>query len=227
MKILAVIPARGGSKGIPQKNIVKLKGKPLMYYTIKASQNSYLINRTVVSTDDENIAKIAKKYNSDVIKRPKKLATASAQIDPVIEHVLSHLKQHEDYVPDYIVLLQNTAPLRTSYHVDNALRIFLSKKYDSLLSGFNSHKFLWKKLKNKSVPINYDPRKRPNRQNMKDNFFENGAIYMTKYTSFMKSKCRLSGRIGFYIMPEELSIEIDSMYDLFLVKQIMERENEK
>ena len=62
---------------------------------------------------------------------------------------------------------------------------------------------------------------------MKDNFFENGAIYMTKYTSFMKSKCRLSGRIGFYIMPEELSIEIDSMYDLFLVKQIMERENEK
>lgn len=218
MKILSIIPAREGSKGIPLKNIIKLDGKPLLAHTISASLNSK-INRTVVSTDSKKISNIAKKYGAEVIIRPKKLANDKSQIEPSMEHVLNYLKKTEVYVPDIVVLLQNTSPLRTSKNIDDALRLFQKGKYDSVFSGYMSHSFIWDTKGKSLVPKTYNPLKRQNRQKMKNQFYENGAIYITKYDLFDETKCRISGKTGMSEMTKEESLQIDSKYDLFLVEQ--------
>ena len=222
MKILSIIPARGGSKGIPLKNLVLVNKKPLLYYTVHASLNSK-INRTIVSTDNERIASYARKYGAEVINRPKKLSSDRVSIEPTIEHVLDLLYRKDGYEPDILILLQNTSPLRTSSHINEAIDMFRKGKFDSVLSGFISHYLFWRKFKSFVVPINYEPSKRPNRQKMMNQFIENGAIYITKYSLFKKTRCRISGKIGFYKMPEELSIQIDNEYDLLFAEQVMEK----
>ena len=222
MEILSIIPARGGSKGIPLKNIIKINKKPLLYYTVNASLKSKLVTRTIVSTDHEKISKIAKSLGSEVIKRPKRLANDHIALEPSIAHTLDHLKKTENYKPDIILILQNTSPLRNSKHVDEALTLLKKRNYDSVLSGFSYYTFLWKKRKDSTVrPLNYDPRKRPNHQKMDEQLYENGALFATTYNAFKKSGCRISGRIGFYKMPIELSYNIDTFDDLKDVKRIM------
>ena len=222
MDILSIIPARGGSKGIPMKNLALLNKTPLLRYSLNSSLHSKYISKTVVSTDNKIIENYSRKFkNVETIIRPKKLATDYSQIEPVILHTLDYLLKKFNYKPDIIVLLQNTSPLRTFYHVDAALNFFLKNNYDSLLSVFLTHKFLWKKQKKNYFPTNYDPKNRPNRQDIEDQFFENGSIYITKYSSFLKTKCRISGNIGIYEMTEEDSIEIDSPFDLLHAQLIL------
>ena len=167
MERLSIIPARGGSKGIPLKNIIKIEKKPLLYYTVDAALKSKLITRTIVSTDNEKISKIAKFYGSEVIKRPKNLSDDKIGLEPTINHVLDFLKKKENYVPDIIIILQNTSPLRNSHHIDGALKLMIKNKFDSVLSGFSYYTFLWNYKNNHSVKsISYDPKKRPNHQNI-------------------------------------------------------------
>ena len=225
MKVLSIIPARGGSKGIKLKNLVTLNHKPLLYYTITASLNSKIINKTVVSTDNSKIAKTALKFGAEIIYRPKRLATDTAQLEPVIQHVLSDLQDNQKYIPDIIVILQNTSPLRTTKHIDECLTLMKKGNYDSILSGFSIHTFLWKQNKNTVVPVDYNPKKRPNRQNMNEQLFENGAIFATKTKNFIQSKCRISGKIGFYAMPLENSYNVDSQNDLKLIRMFLKNEN--
>ena len=223
LKILSIIPARGGSKGIPGKNLTLLNDKPLLEYSISASIYSKYISKTILSTDDKQIEKFGKKFPIDIIERPKTLATDEAPLDKTIEHTLDYLKETEEFIPNVIVLLQNTSPLRTTEHIDDALELFFSKDYDSLLSVYKSHKFIWKLSKDIAKPQNYDPANRPNRQDFEEEFIENGAIYITKYNSFKKTHCRVSDKIGLYVMPEEASLEIDSPDDLFLAEQLLNK----
>ena len=219
MKVLSIIPARGGSKGIPLKNLVMLNQKPLLYYTVTASLKSKIINKTVVSTDNKKIGKVALKLGAEVVYRPKKLATDTTALEPVIEHVLNYLNRHQNYTPDIIVILQNTSPLRTAKHIDEALTLMRKQNYDSILSGFSIHTFLWKKSKKTIIPLDYNPKKRPNRQNIHEQLFENGAIFATKTRCFTKNNCRISGKIGFYKMPLENSYNVDSYDDLRSIKK--------
>jgi N-acylneuraminate cytidylyltransferase len=225
MKIIAIIPARGGSKGIPMKNLVMLNHRPLLNYTVTASLHSK-INRTIVSTENEEISKTAKQLGAEVIKRPQILATDESQIEPVIIQVLEQLKQ-ENYVPDIILLLQNTSPLRSSEHIDSALDFFMRNDYDSVFSGVSSHNMLWEVDDTCVKPLNYNPLKRQNRQDMHNQFIENGAIYITKNNQFNITNCRISGKIGVFQMSEEDSIEIDSLNDLFIAEQILKMRNKK
>lgn len=227
MSIISIIPARGGSKGIPLKNLKILNGKPLLDYSVSASLNSKLINKTIVSTDNQQILLRAEKLGANVVKRPKKLSTDSASIESTILHCLSYLKNNDNYVPDTIVLLQNTSPLRTVKHIDDAIKLFLENRYDSLLSGYHSHHFFWKYKNRQVIPINYNPRNRPNRQQFNNQFIENGAIYITKYETFKKSKCRVSGKIGLYEMSAELSVDIDTRDDFEKATQIMKRQRRR
>jgi len=223
--ILAIIPARGGSKGIPLKNLARLDGKSLLYYTVNASLKSKLITRTIVSTDNKKIKEESKQLGVEVIDRPKKLSDNKIGIEPAIQHVLDFLKKKEIYVPDIIVLISNTHPFRTSEHIDGALSLLSRKKYDSILSGYQVHTFFWKKQSNSTViPINYDPQKRPNRQEIDIPLFENGALFATKYSSFIKSGCRLSGKIGFYKMPLDASYNIDTRNDLLDAEKLMQKQ---
>ena len=222
MNVLSIIPARGGSKGIPLKNLIKIKNKPLLHYTVKASLKSKFVNRTIVSTDSSKIAKVALSLGSEVIIRPKKLSNDTIGLEPTINHVLEYLKNTENYVPDIILILQNTSPLRNSTHIDEALILLKNKKYDSILSGFSYYTFLWKKQKDSTIkPVTYNPNKRPNHQKMDEQLYENGAFFITTLSAFKKSNCRISGKIGFYKMPIELSYNIDTMEDLNDVKRMM------
>ena len=224
MEIMAIIPARGGSKGIPLKNLKLLDGKPLIDYSINSSIKSKFITRTIVSSDHPKILKRSEKLGAEILKRPKNLATDSSQLEPVMEHCLNHFKLKENYVPDIVVLLQNTSPLRTKKHIDDALSIFLNSKFDSMMSCYNSHYFLWTLKKNKLIPKNHNPKNRPNRQKMNNQFVENGAIYITKYKSFKKSHCRISGKIGLFEMEQKVSIDIDTKYDLLQASKLLKHE---
>jgi CMP-N,N'-diacetyllegionaminic acid synthase len=226
LEILSIIPARGGSKGIPLKNLAKINGKPMLYYTINSSLKSTFITRTIVSTENKKIATVAQKLGAEIVQRPKKLAVDSTLLEPVVDHVLSYLERKEKYVPDIIVTLQITSPLRTIKHIDESIKKFSKGKYDSLISGKKSHLFLWDIDKNQKInPVNYDPQKRPNRQEMKHQLIENGAIYITKYDFFKKSHCRIGGAIGYYEMSEDLSIDVDEINDLKNAEKIMKQKH--
>lgn len=131
MEVLAIIPARGGSKGLPRKNIRPLNGKPLIAYTIEESKKSEYINRIVVSTEDKEIAEVSNKYGAKIIKRPLELAKDNTPTIDVVLHTLDDLKNNE---PDIIVLLQPTSPLRTSQDIDNAIKSFIEQDCDSVVS---------------------------------------------------------------------------------------------
>lgn len=224
-KILSIIPARGNSKGIPLKNLAILNKHSLLYYTINASLKSKFINRTVVSTDNKKIKEESKLLGADVIDRPKKLSGDKIGIEPAIVHALDYLKKKKNYVPDVIVLLSNTHPFRTSEHIDGALSLLFEKKYDSVLTGCKFHTFSWKKQSDSTVvPIDYNPKKRPNRQEMELPLFENGAVFATTYSAFVKSQCRISGKIGFYKMPLDTSYNIDTKNDLLDAEKLMQKQ---
>lgn len=220
-KIIAIIPARGGSKGIPGKNIIPLAGIPLVAHTINAAKNSKYIGRTIVSTDSERIASEAEAYGADVIMRLKSLALDTTPTEPVMKHVLDVLSEKEGYHPDHVILLQPTSPLRTSEDIDGAFSQYFSGAYDSLLSVCSSHAFIWQKKNGFGVPFNYDFRNRPRRQEMQQ-YRENGAIYITTRKVFLKTNNRLGGKIGLYEMDENRSVEIDTPFDLLIIEHLLE-----
>lgn len=219
VSILAIIPARGGSKDMPRKNLRNLIGKPLIAYTIEAALKSMRIDRTVVSTEDEEIAEVARECGAEIIMRPSELAGDLVPMEPVLEQVLDYLEKTQDYKAEVIVLLQATSPLRNSQHIDQALEVFLKSKYDSLFSVCPSHAFIWKVGEKGPYSLNYDFQDRPRRQDKEPEYRENGAIYVTKYDILRRYHNRLGGKIGLYIMPEENSPEIDSQYEFWLCEQ--------
>jgi CMP-N-acetylneuraminic acid synthetase len=221
MTTICIIPARGGSTGIPMKNLIKLNKKPLLYYSVIASQNSKFISKTVVSTDDKEIAEYAQSLGAEVVIRPKKISGNVVGLEPTIFHVLNHFKKQENFKPDTVVTLQNTSPFRNSIHIDRAYSLFKKGNFDSVISGFKSKFLLWEKKEKHVIPINYNPSKRPRRQEMQKYFIENGAIYITKYDSLKKFKSRVCGTVGVYEMSQKSSLEIDDLFDIYLAKQFL------
>ncbi|RLA77108.1 MAG: acylneuraminate cytidylyltransferase family protein [Epsilonproteobacteria bacterium] len=213
-KILAIIPARGGSKGIPKKNIVNLAGKPLLAWTIKASLNSKYITKTVVSSDDINILNIAKKYKSDTIQRPSNLALDTASSEPVLLHLLKSLEQKFDY----LVLLQPTSPLRDSIEIDNAFNLFFKSDATALISVCRAENKMLKAFMEddngyiKGIVNNIYPFMR--RQDLPNTYLSNGAIYIIKTSEFIKNSSLITDKTISYIMSEVKSIDIDNVDDL-------------
>ena len=217
MSIYCLIPARGGSKRIKNKNLLKLKGKPLINHTIKHALNSKKINKIFVSTDEEKIIKILPK-NIYVIKRPINLSGDSVSTEEVIFHFLNKLKKEKMKAPKYIVLLQCTSPFREKNDIDKSISLLISKKYDSVFSGAVNKNLFWVKKK-QLKPINYIPKRRLTEQKMRAQYIENGSIYVFKTNGFIKSKCRLFGKIGIHLMSKKNSLQLDDMEDLNLIKK--------
>jgi CMP-N,N'-diacetyllegionaminic acid synthase len=219
--IIAIIPARGGSKGIPQKNIKMVAGKPLIAHTLEQSNDSIYIKKTVVSTDDPDIKKISEKFGALIIDRPKKLSGDEATSVSALQHALEILSTIHHINPDLLVLLQCTSPIRNSSDIDNAIRQFISKNADSMLSVCPSHKFLWKKQGKTASSINFDFQNRPRRQDASPQFVENGSIYICKPWVLKQYNNILGGIIDLYIMDESSAWEIDTPFDLYVVEQIL------
>ena len=212
-KIIAIILARGGSKGIPGKNIKKFCGLPLIAWSILQAINTKGITDVWVSSDDKKILTIAKKYGAKPIIRPKKLATSTSGSDEGYMHAISFIEKNF-YSPDIIIALQATSPIRESKDLELALKKFKIRNYDSIFSACLAEDLLlWKQSKNKLKSINYDFRKRPRRQDFKGYLIENGSFYIFTPNLIKKLKNRLGGKIGTYVMESWKLFELDELSD--------------
>jgi len=218
LKILALIPARGNSKRIKNKNLRNLNGKPLIFWSIEAAKKSKYIKEICVTSDSEAILKYAKKQTVKTVLRPKKLANDIVHAEEAMIHAYRSLSKKYDYV----IMLQPTSPLRVTKHIDKAIEKIYSSKKDSLLSVCKNSCFIWRKDKNNFYPINYNLKKRPRHQDV-DFYQENGAIYITKPNILLKNKNRLGGKIDIFVMDEKSSLDIDTLNDLKKANDLMKK----
>ena len=221
IKYLSIIPARRNSQRIKRKNILKIKNKELIRYTIESAIKSNSKKNIWVSSDDEKIKAISKEYNINFFQRSKKTSSSSASTESVIEELL--LKKYGfdyDKKVENIIILQPTSPLRNFKHIREAIKYFVKKKYDSIFSGYLSTEFVWKN-ENKLNSLSYDYKNRKTSQKLKSLLFENGAIYIFKSRGFKKQKNRLFGKIGFYKMPKNISIDLDTLDDVKFLKKLI------
>lgn len=221
MKILAIIPARRGSKGIPVKNIRKLSGKPLIEYSIGAARNSKMVNRIIVSTDDKKIAEISRKAGAETpFLRPKKLSKDNSLVIDVVKHAIEFLSSSESYTPDIITLLQPTAPLRTSKLIDKSIQILKNSEATSVLSvaEVKIHpdiSFSYKK--NYLKPLNPKFKKHSLRQKRMPIFYPTGSIYTFWYKTMKKFGSIYGPKIKpLIIYDKSETLDIDEPYDLFM-----------
>jgi len=223
--VLAVIPARGGSKRLPQKNILPLAGKPLIKWTIEASLYSRYIDKVVVSSDDEEILKISVNAGAEIIRRPKELAIDEASSFSVVEHVLSEL----EYNPDYLALMQPTSPLRNNKHIDEAIELLISKKVDAVISVCETeHSPLWMNTLPKNGSMNQFIKtkfKELRSQDLPIYYRLNGAIYLSEIHSLITNRSFWGDQTKAYIMPKKKSIDIDTSIDFELCKILINENN--
>ena len=228
---LGIIPARGGSKGIPGKNIKQLAGKPLIYYTIKAAKESKLLDYFLVSTDDKKIADIAKRYGAEIpFLRPPELAQDETQTLQVLLHALRWAEKNKNCKFDYILTLQPTSPLRTSRDIDGAIELAKKNpKADSLTSvydlGFPPQKL--KKIIGNTLFDYYEEEiiGTPRQEYSTRLYKRNGAIYLTKRHTLLVGNTVLGSKIIPYIMPPEKSVDIDTIFDFELAKFLMKNKS--
>ena len=220
-KTIALILARGGSRGIPNKNIRNFCGMPLIGWSILQAKNTKNISDVWLSSDDKKILKIAERFGAKTISRPKKLATSTAKGDDAYLHALKFIEKNA-YIPDIIIALQATSPIRESKDLKEGLKKFKRGKYDSLFSSCLADDMLfWKRDGEKLKSVNYDFRKRPRRQDFKDYIIENGSFYIFTPEIIRKVKHRLGGKIGTYVMEPWKLFELDELSDIKFCELIM------
>jgi CMP-N,N'-diacetyllegionaminic acid synthase len=218
--VVCVIPARGGSKGVPKKNLRLLAGTPLLAHTLRHASAAACIGRTVVSTDDAEIAALARELGAGVVERPPELSTDDASSESAITHALGVLER-ERYVPDVVVFLQCTSPFRSRGDIDAAAKPVLAGEADSVLSVVPFHGLLWQREANgESRPVNFDPAKRPRRQEMPARYVENGSIYVFTRDLFQRTGVRLGGRMRLHVMHGAAALDIDTEEDLRLAEAL-------
>lgn len=224
MNILAIIPARGGSKGIKKKNIRPFAGKPLIAHTIAMAKKSRYITRTVVSTDDTEIAWIAKKYGAEVpFLRPAELAGDKSPVVPAILHMLERLKKEEGYSPDYIVLLQTTSPLRRADDIDGALDLLFRRRASAVVSVCATEQLLYTKDAKDRLALRSDASflSSTNRQELPQTYKLDGSmVYGVKTTIFKKHKSFLPPNVIAYVIPRWRAVDLDEPQDVVVGEMI-------
>lgn len=224
INFLSIIPARGGSKGIPKKNIYPLNGKPLLAYTVEASLRSKYITDTIVSSDDNDILKVAERYGALAMSRPEALARDETLTEPVIDYVISNIQDFKIKY-DYIVLLQATSPLRTSAHIDEAIELLLNKKSHSLISVKEIDNKCLKSFfindQNLLVPISDVRYPFFRRQDLPNVYMPNGAIYIVSSNEFLRTKKLYTCQTIPYIMSADMSTDIDGLNDIAICERLL------
>ncbi len=218
-KYVAFIPARGGSKSIPLKNIKKIAGKPLIFWTIEAAIDCNNVDKVYISTDSDQIVDVVKYFQHDkieIVNRKHETATDDASTESAM------LEFAELHNFKNIILIQATSPLLTSQDLESAIKIYENNIADSLLSVVEQKRFIWNKSSDFFVkPLNYNPLSRPRRQDFKGYLVENGAFYITHKKLLLNTQCRISGNIAYYKMPEETYYEIDEPADWEIIEKLL------
>ncbi|UCD54944.1 MAG: acylneuraminate cytidylyltransferase family protein [Candidatus Omnitrophota bacterium] len=199
--ILGITPARGGSKGIPRKNIKEIAGKPLIAWTIEAAKSAKLLDRYIVSTEDTEIARVSRKYGAEILKRPACLATDKASTLGVLQHAVRQIPC------DIVVLLQATSAIRKSTLIDECIREFIDNKYDSLSTGFMCKYVEYAKNELR-------------RQDIKGFFHDDGNVYVLK-ADLVRKGDRYGRKTGRKIVSRWENVEIDDEFDFWLTEKIL------
>lgn len=227
--VLGIIPARGGSKGIPNKNLKELNGKPLLAYTLDAAKNSNALSDYIISTDSESIAECAERHGFVVgALRPPELATDTAKSIDVAIYEIKKYELEKNIQVDYIVWLQPTAPLRQAKDIDDAYKIMMQTQADSLISVYEAgtiHPNIMYYLddNDRLEPVVKEGNKMLRRQEFKPVYVRNGSIYMAKRKQIMEGKSFVCEKPAYYIMPRERSVNIDEPFDLEYAEWMISR----
>ncbi len=219
--ILAIIPARGGSQGIPRKNVRLLGGRPLLAYTVEQARRTPSIGRIVVSTDDDEIAQVAIRWGAEVVRRPAAISGGTASSESALSHCLDQLREAEGYAPELVVFLQATSPLRRDDAIERAIATFDRAGADSLFSACPVHGFVWRRSDRELRSVSYDYRQRPRRQDLGEDLLENGSIYLFKPWVLRRYRNRLGGKIAVYRMDPLDSFQVDEPEDLELLEKLL------
>lgn len=218
---VVLIPARGGSKSIKLKNIKVIAGQPLIYWSLDAAVNCSKVNKVYVSTDSEIIKNVVKNYNKKnkekivIVDRSEQAATDTATTEDVEFDFCDKVDNFEN-----LILIQATNPMIRTEDIDGCINEF--PKYDSVVSTVIQKRFYWEKQKDGSIKeIKHDIRKRPRRQEWEGVLAENGSIYIISRENLYKGKCRLFGKIGTYIMPDDSYYEIDEKTDWLIIENLL------
>lgn len=224
MNVVCIIPARGGSKGIPDKNIKMIAGKPLIQWSIEHAVASRAINVGVyVSSDSDDILRVAEKAGAIPLKRPDELSSDTATSESALKHAILEIRKSVHV--DYVVFLQCTSPIRKHDDIDNALATMIEQDADSLLSVLKiKDYFVWQdKISsfNGASSLNFDYKDRKRRQDLPTQYLENGSIYIFKPQVLMNSNNRLGGKIALYPMEKFCSQQIDDDAEFMLCESIL------
>jgi len=232
LKILAIIPARGGSKSVPRKNIRKLNGKPLIAYTIEAANEiKDKFHKIIVSTDDEEISEISKMFGAEVpFLRPKELAGDKTPTYPVLQHAVHFVENQDSIKIDLVMLLQPTTPFRNTEDISNSIKLSQTSDSDSVISVvqvFSTHPILMKKIEN-GVLTHYSIEEKegtPRQLYEPAAYMRNGAIYLTKRDVLINNNSIWGNSITPYIMPQERSYNIDDEIDFLSSEMILRNQS--
>lgn len=222
MRVVCVIPARGGSKGLPGKNIKLINGKPLLAWSILQAINSSTINAGVyVSSDCQEILAVAKEYGAQEILRPDSLATDTASSEDALLHAVETIITNDEKI-DYVVFLQCTSPIRRPDDIDKAVNKINQTQSDSLLSVQELRDyFVWECNDDIANSLNFDYKNRQRRQDLPVQYLENGSIYVFKPQQLFESGNRLGGKICLYAMDKIASQQVDDPSDFEFCESIM------
>jgi N-acylneuraminate cytidylyltransferase len=224
---LAIIPARGGSKGIPRKNIRLLCGKPLLAHSVEHALQSGCVDRVLVSTDDHDIARAAWQAGAEVVWRPEEISTDTATSESALLHALDYYRNGEGRDPDLVVFLQATSPLREAGDVRGAVETLTSANADSLLSVSPLQGFLWRIDAAGAASYNYDYHARPRRQDAPEDVVENGSIYVFKPWVLRQCGNRLGGNVAVYRMGPQHYFQIDEPEDFGILEALLKARDQR
>lgn len=226
MSVFAIIPARSGSQGIPDKNIRPFCGVPLVVRAIKTAQAAGMVGRVIVSTDSKGYADLCRAAGAEVMMRPPELATNTASSESALLDVLERLQAAGEELPEWLVFQQCTSPFTRPEDIDGLLRRVHEAKADSGFTAVKSHRFLWRvRPDGLGEGINHDKSVRLRRQDCEPEFMENGAVYVLKTDGFLKHKHRFFGKTVLHEVPEYQGFEIDSEEDWQVAEQVFRKMN--
>lgn len=221
-RTVAIIPARGGSKGIPRKNLAPICGKPLIVWSIEQALTSISVGSVWVSSDDPEILAVAEAHGAGAIRRPDALSDDTSPSESAWQHAIDTLESRGRAV-DLVVAMQATSPIREAHDIDTAVDTWASGGYDTVLSVVEIQDFfLWRRGAD-GVPasVNYDWQTRQRRQTIEPRFLENGSLYLFTQDHLRQTKNRLGGTIGFHLMGRHTIFQIDEPADVPLVEGVM------
>jgi N-acylneuraminate cytidylyltransferase len=199
-----------------------LAGKPLIAHTISTATQASSVDRVVVSTDDDEIAAVARQWGAEVVSRPAEISTYSASSELALLHTLEYLDKTEGYNPDLVVFLQCTSPLTLAEDIDGTVQALFDQEADSSLAVTPFHYFLWRRdIDGDAIGVNHDKRVRPLRQERDSQYLETGAVYVMRTKGFKEAGHRFFGKIAMYVMPSERCLEIDELIDLRIAEVLM------